>query len=59
MSLLVGHTCAGCGRDSPELTCDGCEGRIVWDVYQGAHCADCGKGVTSVTCEECGRESDI
>ena len=59
MSLLVGHTCAGCGLDIPELTCDACEGHVIWDVYQGAHCEDCGKSIATVTCAECGRESDI
>ncbi len=59
MNLLVGHTCPGCGRDTPELKCATCDGAIVWDACQGSHCRDCGKPSASLICEECGRESDI
>lgn len=59
MTLLVGHTCPGCGRDTPELKCTTCDDAIVWDADRGTHCQRCGKPASTLTCEECGRESDI
>ncbi len=59
MALLVGHTCPGCGLDTPALKCAACDEAIVWDAERGAHCPSCGKPAATLTCEECGRESDI
>ena len=59
MSLVVGHTCPGCGLDTPAVACEQCGEGVVWTRDHGTHCSACGLSAATLTCRSCGVRTDL
>lgn len=59
MSMTIGHTCPGCGLDTPVIACEACGDPVTWTREAGSHCAACGLSAATSTCRECGLKTDL
>jgi hypothetical protein len=57
--LMVGHSCPGCGLDTPEVACEACGAGVVWDRESGSHCSACERAASTFTCPECGLRTEL